>query len=233
MARAKSFDPALGTAVHEFLVEKGVETPFAPPGEANKYHGYVGRTDLLEQSVRTMLVVLGLNPEDESLQETPRRVQEMFQAEAFYGLSYANFPKCTTFGKGVVYDEMVIEAGIAVKSFCEHHLLPFVGHATVGYIPKEKALGLSKLNRVVDFFCRRPQVQERLSEQIFWALSHILDTDDVAVTINAVHYCVKMRGCEDDNSFTVTSKLGGRFRDPAVRGEFMSLSRMKGNGNGH
>jgi GTP cyclohydrolase I len=122
------------------------------------------------------------------------------------------------------YDEMVLEKGIRVMSVCEHHFVTINGRAHVAYIPNQKVLGLSKLNRVVEYFARRPQVQERLTEQVYAALSLILDTEDVAVVIEAEHFCVKMRGVEDPDSTTVTSKLGGKFRDPALRSEFLKLA---------
>jgi GTP cyclohydrolase I len=122
------------------------------------------------------------------------------------------------------YDEMVIERNINVQSNCEHHFVVIDGKATVAYIPKEKVLGLSKINRVVEYFSKRPQIQERLTEQIYHALQYILGTDDIAVLIDAQHYCVKSRGVEDVGSSTITSKLGGEFKsDQAVRAEFMNL----------
>jgi GTP cyclohydrolase I len=122
------------------------------------------------------------------------------------------------------YDEMVIERDVNVQSNCEHHGVVIDGLATVAYIPKDKVLGLSKINRIVEYFSKRPQIQERLTEQVYYALQYILGTDNVAVVINAQHYCVKSRGVEDTGSSTMTSKLGGCFKsDPAVRAEFMSL----------
>jgi GTP cyclohydrolase I len=122
------------------------------------------------------------------------------------------------------YDEMVIERNINVQSNCEHHFVIIDGLATVAYIPKDKVLGLSKINRIVEYFSKRPQIQERLTEQVYYALQYILDTENVAVVINAQHYCVKSRGVEDTGSSTMTSKLGGCFKtDPMVRAEFMSL----------
>jgi GTP cyclohydrolase I len=122
------------------------------------------------------------------------------------------------------YDEMVIERNINVQSNCEHHLVIIDGLATVAYIPKDRVLGLSKINRIVEYFSKRPQIQERLTEQVYYALQYILDTENVAVVINAQHYCVKSRGVEDTGSSTMTSKLGGCFKtDPSVRAEFMSL----------
>ena len=122
------------------------------------------------------------------------------------------------------YDEMVVERNVNVQSNCEHHFVIIDGVATVGYIPNQKVLGLSKINRIVEYFSKRPQIQERLTEQIYYALEYILETENIAVVINAKHYCVAARGVEDTNSTTITSKLGGCFKnDPAARSEFMRL----------
>ena len=148
--------------------------------------------------------------------------------EFFDGLDWNNFPKCTTVENSMGYDEMVLVKGIKVMSNCEHHFVIIDGIADVAYIPKTKVLGLSKINRIVDFFCRRPQIQERLGEQICEALKFILGTDDVAVRINAVHYCVKSRGVEDQTSSTTTSKLSGRFKTvDALRAEFLKCAEGK------
>ena len=148
----------------------------------------------------------------------------MYVNEIFWGLDYEAFPKCTTVDNKMKYDEMVVERNVNVQSNCEHHFVVIDGVATVGYIPKQKVLGLSKINRVVEYFSKRPQIQERLTEQVYHALQYILETDDIAVVIDAQHYCVKSRGVEDVGSSTVTSKLGGVFKkDPAVRTEFMNI----------
>ena len=168
--------------------------------------------------------ILGLDLSDESLIETPKRVAKMYVNEIFWGLDYEAFPKCTTVDNKMKYDEMVIERNVNVQSNCEHHFVVIDGLATVGYIPNQKVLGLSKINRIVEYFSKRPQIQERLTEQIYHALQYILETDNVAVVINAQHYCVKSRGVEDVGSSTVTSKLGGCFKvDPSVRAEFMNI----------
>jgi GTP cyclohydrolase I len=148
----------------------------------------------------------------------------MWKNELFWGLDYNNFPKATVVENKMRYDEMVLERNITVQSMCEHHLLPILGGAHVAYIPKHKVLGLSKLNRIVDFFCRRPQIQERLTAQIFHTLTYLLETEDVAVCIAAEHLCVKIRGVEDSCSDTVTSQLGGVFKSRDMpRQEFFSL----------
>ena len=148
----------------------------------------------------------------------------MYVNEIFWGLDYEAFPKCTAVDNKMKYDEMVIERNINVQSNCEHHFVVIDGLATVAYIPSEKVLGLSKLNRVVEYFAKRPQIQERLTEQVYYALQYILQTDNIAVVVDAQHYCVKSRGVEDTGSSTITTKLGGCFKnDPQARAEFMAI----------
>ncbi len=166
---------------------------------------------------------LGLDLDDDSLCETPKRVAKMFVSEIYWGLDPDAFPKCTTVENKMGYDEMVIERGITIYSDCEHHLRPIVGVANVAYIPNKKVLGLSKIPRICEYFAKRPQIQERLSMQIFHALSYILETDNIAVSINAGHLCVSQRGVEDTTANTTTNKLGGVFKnDPATRAEFFN-----------
>lgn len=212
-------DPDLGHRVHEHLVAKGVETPTISTA--------LGRTDKIEEIEKDfthIMQVLGLDLSDDSLMDTPKRVAKMFVNEIFWGLDHDAFPKCTTVDNKMKYDEMVVERNINVQSNCEHHFVVIDGLATVGYIPNQKVLGLSKINRVVEYFAKRPQIQERLTEQVYHALQYILDTDSIGVVIDAQHYCVKSRGVEDVGSSTVTSKLGGVFKsDPAVRAEFMNI----------
>ena len=212
-------DPDLGRRVHEHLVKVGVETPVTDNG--------LSRTDkieLIESNFNQIMKTLGLDLTDDSLMDTPKRVAKMYVNEIFWGLDYEAFPKCTAVDNKMKYDEMVIERNINVQSNCEHHFVVIDGVATVGYIPNERVLGLSKLNRVVEYFAKRPQIQERLTEQVYHALSYILDTEDIGVIVDAQHYCVKSRGVEDTGSSTITSKLGGCFKhDPAVRNEFMNI----------
>lgn len=212
-------DPELGLRVHKHLVEMGVETPSAPNDLDRK-----DKISLIEINFRRIMETLGLDLNDDSLAETPNRVAKMMVNEIFWGLDYEAFPKCTTVDNKMRYDEMVIERNINVQSNCEHHFVVIDGLATVAYIPKDRVLGLSKINRIVEYFSKRPQIQERLTEQVYYALQYILGTDNVAVVINAQHYCVRSRGVEDTGSSTMTSKLGGCFKtDPMVRAEFMSL----------
>lgn len=215
-------DPVLGKRVHEHLVNMGVETPMKPNN--------LSRTDkiaIIETKFRDIMEALGLDLEDDSLIETPKRVAKMYVGEIFWSLDFEAFPKCTTVQNKMKYDEMVVERNINVQSNCEHHFVVIDGLATVAYVPKQKVLGLSKINRIVEYFSKRPQIQERLTEQIFHALQYILETEDVAVMIDAQHFCVKSRGVEDAGSSTVTSKLGGGFKsDPAARAEFYQIARQ-------
>ena len=212
-------DPVLGQAVHEHLVKCGVETPTVPNDIDRK-----DKIEKIESHFTEIMKTMGLDLSDDSLIDTPKRVAKMYVNEIFWGLDYEAFPKCTTVDNKMNYDEMVIERNVNVQSNCEHHFVVIDGVATVGYIPKQKVLGLSKINRIVEYFSKRPQIQERLTEQIYHALQFILDTDNIGVVIEAQHYCVKSRGVEDVGSSTVTSKLGGCFKtEPSVRAEFMNI----------
>jgi GTP cyclohydrolase I len=212
-------DPELGQQVHEHLSSLGVETPSVlQTWSAKKKITYISKRfeDIME--------TLGMDLTDDSMSESPDRVAKMYVNELMWGLDPANFPKCTVVDNKMGYDEMVLEKGIQVISLCEHHFQTIAGTACVAYIPDKKVLGLSKLNRVVEYFARRPQIQERLTEQVYHALSFILDTPNVAVVIDAEHFCVKARGIQDPHSSTITSKLGGGFKEnPALRAEFMHL----------
>jgi GTP cyclohydrolase I len=211
-------DKDLGLRVKNYLIEKGVETPMKDYNFSNEYK----KTEI-ENYFRKIMELLELDLEDDSLMDTPRRVSKMYVDEIFFGLDYSNFPKATVVDNKMKYDEMVVERNINVQSNCEHHFVIIDGCAHVSYIPNNKVLGLSKLNRIVEFFSKRPQIQERLTEQIYYALSYILETENVAVVIEANHYCVKSRGIQDVNSDTVTSKLGGVFKDGFVRKEFFDI----------
>jgi GTP cyclohydrolase I len=214
-------DPELGKRVHEYLVSVGVETPTLESTYDRKT-----KIDMIERHFIGIMSILGLDLRDDSLIETPKRVAKMYVNEIFWGLDYEAFPKCTTVDNKMHYNEMVVERNINVQSNCEHHFVVIDGLATVAYVPKQKVLGLSKINRIVEYFAKRPQIQERLTEQIFHTLCYILETDDVAVMIDAQHYCVKSRGVEDTGSSTVTSRLGGGFKtDPAARQEFYNIAR--------
>jgi GTP cyclohydrolase I len=202
----------------------GVETPYEDNGIDRKI-----KIELIEKAFTTIMRTLGLDLTDDSLMETPNRVAKMYVNEIFWGLDYEAFPKCTTVDNKMNYNEMVVERNVNVQSNCEHHFVVIDGLATVAYVPKQKVLGLSKINRIVEYFSKRPQIQERLTEQIFHTLQFILETDDVAVMIDAQHYCVKSRGVEDTGSSTVTVRLGGGFKtDTSARNEFLSIARMCG-----
>jgi GTP cyclohydrolase I len=213
--------PELGQQVHEHLVKMGVETPTVAVNELDRKD----KISLIETNFKRIMEILGLDLSDDSLIDTPKRVAKMYVNEIFWGLDYAAFPKCTTVDNKMKYNEMVVERNVNVQSNCEHHFVVIDGLATVAYVPKDKVLGLSKINRIVEYFSKRPQIQERLTEQIFHTLQFILDTEDVAVIIDAQHYCVKSRGVEDTGSSTVTVRLGGGFKtDPAVRNEFLNIA---------
>ena len=218
-------DPELGQKVHEHLLKLGVETPTWNTLEANISRKE--KIEIIEGLFQKIMTTLGLDLSDDSLCETPSRVAKMYVNEIFWGLDWEAFPKCTTVDNKMHYNEMVVERNINVQSNCEHHFVVIDGLATVAYVPKQKVLGLSKINRIVEYFAKRPQIQERLTEQIFHTLCYILETDDVAVMIDAQHYCVKSRGVEDTGSSTVTSRLGGGFKsDAAARQEFYNLARQ-------
>ena len=219
-------DPILGQKVHEHLVSLGLETPTIK--SAFKDFQEIDsdtKIEIIKNHFEGIMQTLGLDLEDDSLMDTPRRVAKMYVNEIFWGLDWEKFPKCTKIENKMGYNEMVIERGINVQSNCEHHFVIIDGLATVAYIPNKTVLGLSKMNRIVEYFAKRPQVQERLTEQVFHAISFILETDNVAVLIDAKHYCVASRGVEDAGSQTTTSKLGGAFKnDPVTRSEFMAIA---------
>ena len=215
-------DPVLGQKVHEYLVSVVVETPVIDNGLSRKE-----KIEKIEGNFDEIVTTLGLDLKDDSLMDTPKRVAKMYVNEIFWGLDYDAFPKVTVVDNKMKYNEMVVEKGISVQSYCEHHFVNIDGLATVAYIPNNKVLGLSKMNRVVEYFSRRPQIQERLTEQIYHALSFILETENVALTIDAKHFCVKSRGVEDTECSTITSRLGGNFKaHPEVRAEFLALLKM-------
>lgn len=217
MNYAKDID--LGNQVRQHLINNGVETPFF---EKNI------NTNKVKTLFSAIMEELGIDLLDDSMAETPHRLAKMYShAELFSGLDYANFPKATVVENKMGYRDMLIERNIKISSLCEHHWAPISGFAHIAYIPKDKVIGLSKLNRVADFFSRRPQIQERLTAQIMHTLQFLLDTQDVAVTIVADHYCVKMRGIMDANSDTVSSAIGGEFKKPEVRAEFLKLALAK------
>jgi GTP cyclohydrolase I len=203
--------------VQNALVAKGLETPLIP-SELSSEDKYQRIKMLMTDVVST----LGLDLNDDSLAETPHRIAKMYVNEVFSGLDYQNFPKISVIENKMQVDEMVKVSDISLTSTCEHHFITIDGVATVAYIPSNKIIGLSKINRIVRFFAQRPQVQERLTQQILVALQALLETDNVAVSIHATHYCVKSRGVLDSNSETSTTALGGIFKTNVhTRAEFL------------
>ncbi|WP_369800510.1 GTP cyclohydrolase I FolE [Tenacibaculum sp. Bg11-29] len=180
----------------------------------------------IEESVKDILITLGMDLTDDSMQGTPKRVAKSFVNEIFMGLNPANMPKASTFDNNYNYGEMLVEKNIVVYSTCEHHLLPIVGRAHVAYISDGKVIGLSKMNRIVEYFSKRPQVQERLTMQIVQAMQEALGTDDVACVIDAKHLCVNSRGIKDIESSTVTAEFGGKFKEKDTKREFLDYLKL-------
>ena len=205
-------------AVRAALIERGLETPMT-----NNALSRDEKYTAIKQAFTTISETLGLDLADDSLAETPHRIAKMYVDEIFAGLDYSQFPKISVIENKMQVEEMVCIDDIALISTCEHHFVTIDGLAKVAYIPGKKIIGLSKINRIVRFFAQRPQVQERLTQQVLVALQTLLETDDVAVTMNATHYCVKSRGVMDANSQTRTTALGGVFKEnAATRAEFLA-----------
>ncbi|OUS25904.1 GTP cyclohydrolase I FolE [Thalassotalea sp. 42_200_T64] len=204
--------------VQTALITAGLETPMHNDRALTNDEKY----QKIKFAFTEITEALGLDLTDDSLQETPHRIAKMYVQEIFSGLDYANFPKITVIENKMAADEMIMVKDINLTSTCEHHFVTIDGLAKVAYIPKDKIIGLSKINRIVKFFAQRPQVQERLTQQLLIALKALLDTEHVAVTMNAVHYCVKARGVMDANSSTTTTALSGCFKtNAATRCEFL------------
>ncbi|MBT3873106.1 MAG: GTP cyclohydrolase I FolE [Flavobacteriaceae bacterium] len=184
------------------------------------------KIETIKEDVKNILYTLGMDLSDDSLKDTPERVAKMFVKEIFGGLNPENKPKASTFDNKYKYGEMLVEKNIILYSTCEHHLLPIVGKAHIAYISNETVIGLSKMNRIVDYFAKRPQVQERLTMQIVKELQTVLDTDDVACVIDAKHLCVNSRGIRDIDSSTVTSEFGGSFKNKETRREFLDYIKL-------
>ncbi|WP_343486836.1 GTP cyclohydrolase I FolE [Allomuricauda sp. d1] len=182
----------------------------------------------IQHHFQKIMETLGLDLTDDSLSGTPYRFAKMYVKELFYGLNPENRPKISTFENKYGYQKMLVEQDITIDSSCEHHFLPIVGHAHVGYVPKNKVVGLSKINRLVDYYAHRPQLQERLCLQILEDLQKTLETEDVIIVVNAKHLCVSSRGIKDKDSLTTTVEYGGAFEDPDKREEFFSLLKNDG-----
>lgn len=219
-------DAQLGERVHQHLVQCGVESPI-------NFDVYNSRTadekiKLIEDHMRESLSIMGFDLTNDSVQDTPKRIAKMWVKETMCGLDYDQFPKIMTFENKFQSSGMVVERNVQSMSLCSHHIVTIDGVATVAYIPGTRIIGLSKINRIVEFFSRRPQEAERLTLQIFHALQYILNTDDIAVFLTGTHYCVKSRGVGDVNSSTSTVKLGGSFMSNAmVRKEFYDVVHSK------
>jgi len=219
-------DPELGQEVKAHLESIGLETPMTD--QVNR--PTEEKIELIAGQMTESLKTLGLDLTDDSLMDTPNRIAKMWVREIFWGLDYDQFPKCTTIENKMGRNSQgsfVIERNVNVQSNCEHHFVVIDGKACVAYIPRGRVLGLSKLNRIVEFFAKRPQVQERLTEQIAAAISFVTGTPDVAVYMEAVHFCVKSRGIQDTGSSTCTLAVDGVFAadDSDIRREFLNISR--------
>ena len=185
------------------------------------------KIEAIKKDVESILNTLGMDLTDDSLKGTPNRVAKMFVKEIFGGLNPSKKPGSSTFENRYKYNEMLVEKNITIYSTCEHHLLPIVGRAHVAYISNGTVIGLSKMNRIVDYFAKRPQVQERLTIQIVQELQKVLQTEDVACVIDAKHLCVNSRGIRDIESSTVTSEFGGKFKEENVRREFLDYIKLE------
>lgn len=204
--------------VRNTLIDHGLETPMIETGLSSNE-----KYERIRAQMVQVLETLGLDLDDDSLAETPHRIAKMYVHEIFSGLDYRHFPKLSLIDNKMGANEMVKVRNIDLTSTCEHHFVTIDGSAKVAYIPKDTIIGLSKINRIVRFFGQRPQVQERLTRQILVALQALLDTKDVAVSIDATHYCVKSRGVMDSNSTTSTTALGGCFKENIhTRAEFLN-----------
>jgi len=181
----------------------------------------------IEKHFRSIMEIMGLDLNDDSLKGTPRRVAKMYIKEIFSGINPANKPEIALFENKYRYQEMLVEKNISFYSNCEHHFVPIIGKAHVAYISSGKVIGLSKLNRLVEYYAKRPQVQERMTMQIGKDLQNVLETEDVAIVIDAKHLCVASRGVEDDTSSTITAFYGGKFKEDKTRNEFLRFVEMK------
>jgi GTP cyclohydrolase I len=219
-------DPGNGKAqsidfedIMDYQVLTSVDTPLR--NDAFKIDDEL-KIELIEKNFKDIMQILGLDLNDESLKDTPRRVAKMYVKEVFSGLNPENKPRPTLFENKFKFNEMLIEKNITIYSYCEHHFVPIIGKAHIAYFPKNHVIGLSKLNRFALYYAKRPQVQERLTIQIANELKETLKTEDVAVLIDADHLCVASRGVNDVNSSTMTSSYHGKFLNDEVRKEFIS-----------
>jgi len=219
--KSKSSSPHQLRFSTQEILSNVLPTPMVRNGLSNEQ-----KIEKISEKFAEIMEILGLDLTDDSLKDTPRRVAKMYVNEIFSGLNPEHFPKMTVIENKMQYDQMICVSGVSTLSFCEHHFLTIDGMATIAYIPNKKVIGLSKINRIVQFFSRRPQVQERLTKQIADCLQYVLETEHVAVYIDAKHYCVIARGIEDTTSSTVTTEVRGHFRTKVqTREEFLHQCR--------
>lgn len=224
----KKLDQVPFTEASDFVGDNHISTNAQTPMREDAFElSDQEKINTIQKEVFKIMETLGLDLTDDSLKGTPNRVAKMFVNEIFGGLNPKYKPKASTFENNYKYGEMLVEKNITVYSTCEHHLLPIVGRAHVAYISNGKVVGLSKMNRIVDYYAKRPQVQERLTMQIVQELQIALGTDDVACVIDAKHLCVNSRGIRDIESSTVTSEFGGKFKDPMVKREFLDYIKLE------
>lgn len=217
----QEINPLIGYSVDE-IGDNHLFTSFETPMRSDAFDlDDKTKIDLIESRFEEIMQILGLDLQDDSLKGTPRRVAKMYVQEIFKGLNPENAPKIALFENKYQYDQMLVEKDITLYSNCEHHFVPIVGKAHVAYISRGRVIGLSKINRVVEYFAKRPQVQERLTVQIAHYLKDALQTEDVAVLVDAKHLCVSSRGVEDTTSSTITATYLGRFQEEATRAEFL------------
>ncbi len=202
----------------------GLSTPMKKGGETLSP---VEKIKKIEVHFKEIMDILGLDLEDDSLKDTPRRVAKMYVNEVFKGLDPKNKPAIKLFHNQYKYKEMLVERDITLYSYCEHHFVPIIGKVHVAYISNGHVIGLSKINRLVEYYAKRPQVQERLTEQVARALRETLQTEDVAVVVDAEHLCVKSRGIQDTESSTVTASYSGKFKEADTRREFLTYLKLK------
>jgi GTP cyclohydrolase I len=215
--------PAMSLADRDFLLSETEEPESSPLLISSNTVDDEVKIKIVERHFRIIMETLGLDLTDDSLKDTPKRVAKMYVKEIFSGLNPANKPAISLFENSYQYDEMLVEKDITLYSYCEHHFVPIIGKVHVAYIPNGKVIGLSKINRLVNYYSKRPQVQERLTNQIAEGLKESLHTEDVAVRIEALHLCVASRGIQDTRSSTATVHYSGKFREEKTKSEFMSL----------
>jgi GTP cyclohydrolase I len=202
--------------------EYAAQPEYAPDELDAKVLDDKSKIDLIERHFAEIMNILGLDLSDDSLKGTPHRVAKMFVKEVFSGLNPDNEPKIKLFENKFNYNQMLVEKDIKLNSYCEHHFVPIIGKVHIGYISNGSVIGLSKINRIVKYYAKRPQLQERLTQQIANELKKALNTEDVAVVIEATHMCVTMRGVEDESSNTTSSSFNGRFLNNDIRNEFFT-----------